>query len=808
MGVWPGLSLNKLIMLKNYIKFAFRFLTRHKLYTVINLAGLTLGLASCLLILSYVQREISYDSFHEQPENVYRVNIQSRGETEVRKASAVSPPMGPALKEEMPAIKSSVRLRHANNVLVRIGQDQFYEDRVFYVDSTFFDVFSFPLVSGDPNSVLDEKHSAVISQELAEKYFAGKDPIGQPLSINDDLEVRITGVMGHAPAKSHLQLAMLISFSSFEVPHGYPVTLDSWAWTSFPTYVRLHKGSNAQSLKPGLHRFLASHMGEETAERVSLFLQPVTDIHLKSKDITERDGTAPKGDITYTYGLLAIAFLILGIAVFNFANLSTTVSLKRVREIGVRKTLGARQSTVFFQHLTESMLLAIGSFIVGVTLLEVFSAPLSALLQTDLEIPADAHRENLGWYAILIICVGLAGGLYPSVFLSAYSPVKALKGKLNVKTSKFDIRNALVVFQFFITIGLIAASLVVSRQLNFMKEKDLGFDRNRIIAVQMVGEELGQRYSTTRQELLQNPYVEAVTAAGNLFDGQNGGVPIQELGEDESRSRISLFGVHYGFGRLMDLEFMAGRDFSEEHANDSSHFILNESAVRMFGWKDNPIGKQLILNDTWNGEVIGVVKDFHYASMHETITPLVLYIPRAYQEYVFIKTKPEDVSRVLSSIEQDWNKINPDMPFDYRFIDDHVNQLYKSDQQFTSLINSFSALAIFLACMGLYGMVSFNIEARFKELGIRKVLGATSKQLAGLLSSKFLSLIIIAALFALPLGWYLLQGWLTNFAYHITLDITHFAIALILALALAALTISFQVIRAAMGNPVDALKEE
>ncbi|GAA0891790.1 ABC transporter permease [Fulvivirga kasyanovii] len=795
-------------MIRNYLKFAFRFLTRHKSYTLINLSGLTLGLASFLLILNYVQQEMSYDSFYDQPENIYRVNIQSQGETETRKASAVSPPMGPALKAELPEVESSVRLRHANNVLVRIGEEHFYEDRVFYVDSTFFDVFSFPLILGDPNTALDDKHSAIISEELAKKYFADNDPLGQTLSIDDDLKVRITGVMESTPEKSHLNLALLISFSSFQVPHGYPVTLDSWGWTSFPTYVRLHDGSEAAALTSKLHQFLATHMGKETAERVSLFLQPVKDIHLKSKDIIERDGTAPKGDITYTYGLLAVAFLILGIAVFNFANLSTTLSLKRVREIGVRKTLGARRVSVFLQHLTESMLLSFSSFVIAVTLLEVLSAPLSGFLQVDLKIPASSHFENVVWYTALITGVGLAGGLYPSTFLSGYSPTKALKGRLTVKASGFDLKSVLIVFQFFITIGLIAATLVVNRQMNFMGKRGLGFDHQQVLAVQMVGEELHQRYSATRLQLLQNPNVEAVTAAGNLFDGQNGSVPIQEQGDDESRARISLFGIHYGFGELMELDFIAGRDFSEAYPNDSSHFILNESAVKMFGWDDDPIGKQLVLNDTWNGEVIGVVKDFHYASLHEAITPLVLYIPRAYQEYIFMKVNAGDISKVLASIEKDWKKINPDMPFDYRFIDDHINQLYKSDRQFTTLISSFSVLAIFLACMGLYGMVSFSVKARFKEIGIRKVLGASAKQMVGLLSSKFLLMIIIAAFFALPVSWYLLQKWLFNFAYHISMGWIQFALALLLTFLLAAITISLQTVRAAMGNPVEALNED
>lgn len=795
-------------MLKNYIKFAVRFLSRNKLYTIINVSGLTLGMASFLLIINFVQQEMSFDTFHEHADDIYRVNLEAKTETGTRKASAISPPMGPALADELPEVITAVRFRHADNVLVRIGDDQFYQDRVFYVDPSFFDVFSFPLISGETHQVLKKKNSAVISEALAEKYFAGQNPLGKILTIDDDLVVKVTGIIGKTSVKSHLQFDLLISFDSFEVPHGYPVTLETWGWTSFPTYVRLHENTDMTAIEDKLHAFIVKHMGEETAERLSLYLQPVKEIHLQSRNITERDGTAPKGDITYTYGLLAIAFLILGIAVFNFANLSTSLSLKRIREIGVRKTLGARRGGLFWQYLTESLLLVFGSFVLAVTCLEIFSAPLSGVLQTDISIPLELHKKNLIFYMLIIAAVGSAGGLYPALFLSSYSPTKALKGQMNIKrANRVSVKNVLVIFQFFITIGLIAASLVVSRQMNFLSERSLGFKHDRVIALQMTGEALHQRYATTKQELLQNSYVEGVSAAGNLFDGQNGSVPVQEFGNDESRSLISLFGAHFDFGNVMNFEFIEGRDFSETFANDSSNFILNEAAIKMFGWEE-PIGKKLLLNDVWEGEVIGVVKDFHYASMHEEITPMVLYIPRTYQDYIFVKTKPGQVSTILSGLEKDWQRINPDMPFDYRFIDDHINQLYQSDQQFTAIINSFSILAIFLACVGLYGIISFQVEAKIKEIGIRKVLGASVHQVVSLLSSRFFILILIAAFMAVPLSWFFLDKWLVNFAYHIHLGTWQFVVAILLAFLLAGTTIGIKTIRAALANPADALKEE
>lgn len=795
-------------MLKNYIKFGFRFLTRNKVFTFINLSGLTLGLVSCLFILNYVQQELAYDSFHEHAEHIYRVNLHASGESGTRQLSAISPPMGPALEAELPEVAEAVRLRHADDVLIRIGDNHFYEDRIFYADPSFFDVFSFPLKAGDRRQVLAGKYSAVISSELAEKYFAGEDPVGKNITVNDDITVTVTGVAGEPAAKSHLRFEMLISFQSFEVPHGYPVTLESWGWTSFPTYVRLHEGTDPASLQEKLHNFIISHMGEETASRVSLHLQPVVDIHLKSREIAERDGTAPKGDMAYTYGLLVIAMLILLIAVFNFANLSTAVSLKRVREIGVRKALGAARRSLFLQHLTESFLLSTGSFLLAVALVEVFSAPLSAWLQADLTLASGVHWQNLPWYILLISVLGLSGGLYPSLYLSNYSPIKALKGKLTLKASRMSMKNVLMVFQFFITIGLIAGSLVIGRQMNYLAEREPGFDQEQVVAIQMVGEELHSRYAGIRQALKKNAYVKEVTAAGDLFDGQNGSVPVQEAGNDESLTRISLFGAHYDFGKVMNLQFVAGRDFSETFANDSSNFILNEAAVKMFGWTDDPIGKQLLLNGMWQGEVIGVVKDFHFASMHEEIMPLVLYIPRAYQDYVLIKTTSASPGEVIASLEHSWKQVNPDMPFDFRFIDDHIGQLYKSDQQFTAMINSFSVLAVLLACMGLYGMVSFHVEARRKEMGIRKVIGATVGQVAALLSQRFVFLVLLAAVPAVSLSWFLLERWLTDFAYAINLEVWWFAAALLTTLVFAGATVGAHTIRAALNNPVDVLKEE
>jgi len=792
-------------MLSNYIKYALRYLRKNKVFSIINIGGLTVGLASCLLILNYVQYEFSYDNFIKDKDNVYRVNL-IRKNTD-HKAAAIGPPMGAAMQQEFPEVASFVRLRHADRVLVRIGKEEFYEDKVFYVDSSFFDIFPFPMALGSPEKALTQKNSVVISKQLADKYFKDQDPIGQLIKLEDQLELKVTGVTTEPSSPHHFHYQMLISFSTFEVPFGYPVTLDTWGWTSFPTYVKLKNHTDYQTVNNRFEDFISRHMGAETAQRLDMELQPVSRIHLYSQEIVERDGIPNKGDIKYVSVLIAIAVLILGLAVFNFTNLSTTLSLKRVKEVGVRKTLGAHRKTVFWQYCVESMLIALVSMLLAITCLEIFSRQLSTIFQAPLNI---IQNIIINWpYIIgLIVLVGIAGGAYPAFFLSKYSPVKALKNKVVNNNRFFSLKSLLVGLQFFITIGLVVGSVVINSQMRYMREKDLGFNKEHVIALQMQGEALTATYSLTRQRLLQNKYVQSVTSSGNLFDGQNGSVPIQERHNDESRSRISLFSGNYDFVKTLGLELMEGRDFSEEYANDSNAFILNEAAVKMFGWTDSALGKELTLNDVWEGEVIGVVKDFNFASLHEKISPLIMFLPRTHDNIIYVKTSAGNTDEILASLQQEWKTIHPELPFDYTFLDSHINTLYQADRQFSKLVYSFSILAICLACLGLYGMIAFNIDSRQKEIGIRKILGASMRSVLTILTQRYVFLILISAFVAVPVAWYVLKNWLGDFAYRIDLSPMHFVAAIVITLVIALLTLSAKTIKAVQSNPVDALKED
>ncbi len=793
-------------MLKNYIKYAIRFLKRNKMFTLINCIGLTASLTSFLLILSYIQYEISYDDFIKDKEDVYRINLVRNATGQ--KASAIGPPMGPALENDFSEVEATVRLRHANSVLVQIEEEEFYENQVFYVDSSFFDVFSFPLSKGNPDKVLSEKNSVVISEKLAQKYFGDKDPIGQFITLENDLLLKITGVLDTPPSPSHLDLAMLISFQSFEVPFGYPVTLETWGWTSFPTYVKLQDNSTAEAFNAKFDGFITKYMGEDAAKAIGMELQPVSDIHLHSQDISERDGTAQKGDITTVYVLLAVAVLILILAIFNFTNLSTMVSLKRIKEVGVRKALGAEKKAVFWQYSIESFLIAMASMSSALIVVFLANEPLSNFLGLPLLIESYFVQY---WPLILglTLIIGFFGGAYSSMKLANFTPIKALGNAEINQNNFFSVKTLLVGLQFFITIALIIGSLVINSQMGYLQEKELGFEQENVLSIQMNGQLLTEKYALTKEVFLKNEYVNNVTSSGEMFDGNNGSVPLVSRENQEERFRINLFSANHDFAKTLGLDILEGRDFSDQYANDSTGYILNEQAIEMLGWnQEEAIGKELILNDVWPGEVIGVVKDFNYASLHENVGPIILFIPRTHVDRIYIKTKDADQKAIISSLKADWQSLHPNLPFDYTFLSSHLDAMYGNDRVFSFLVYVFSIIAIILSCMGLYAAVAYSIDARIKEIGIRKILGASVAQISLILTKRFLLLILVAAILAIPITTIFMQDWLDNFAYRIDIEPIHYILGGLITLIVTGLTLLYRTLKAANSNPVSSLRSE
>lgn len=797
-------------MIKNYLKVALRNLVQNKGNSFINIFGLAIGLASSILIFLFVRHELSYDRFHEKADRVFRVTYEEVGTTAQRHLPTVSPPVGPTLVDDYPEVASYVRLRDPHQAIFSRGDLSFYESDFFYADSAFFEVFTFPLAQGNPETALVAANSVVLTAETAQKYFGDEDPIGQVLTMNREEDLVVTGILEPLPASSQLQFDFLVSFSTFRVPFGYPVTLGSWEWVSFHTYVLLDEGANAQALEAKLPDFMRTYFNPQRADNARLRLQPLRDIYLGDL----KHPSIAAGNVAYVYGLSGIAILILLLACFNFMNLATAHSIKRGKEVSLRKVLGARRSNLVRQFLGESILLTLLSLILALLLVEGFTEVLPLLVGWELALMPGDYLIIAPIFLAVAGIVGLLAGSYPALVLSAFQPVKVLKGTVAPARSGRGFRGALVVLQFTIAVTLITASLIVARQMDFIREKELGFDEEHVLALHMLGDELLHRYPIIRDHLLQNPNVISVTKGGDMFDGDQGSVPIRVEGQAEEDARpMNIYGLHYDFVETLGLDVLQGRGPSDAFPSDSADAImLNQAAADLLaatvpGWED-PIGKQLEVGSISEGQVIGVVKDFHFASLHTEIAPLVLYFPRTAVNTVFLRVAPGTATDLLASLEHDWQQVAPDLPFDYTFLDAHIQNLYEADQKFSRLVSVFSLLTILVACLGLYGLVAFVTQLRTKEVGIRKVLGASVPAVVAMLSKPFMWYVVVANVAAWPLAYFGMQAWLEGFAYRVELGLGVFLLAGFLVLSISLLTVSFQSVKAALADPVRSLRHE
>jgi putative ABC transport system permease protein len=794
-------------MITTSLRIALRHARKFKTYSLINIAGLALGFASSIAILHFVSGEFSYDDFHHRSDNVYRLNTVTETPTGVQVQAAGTPLLAPTLMSDIPEVEAAVRLRHADDVLVEIGEKRFHETKVFYADSNFFKVLTFPLAQGNSNTALKEINTAVITTEFAKKYFGDQDPINKTIKV-DNILVQVSGVTLPA-GKSHFEFDILISFETFTPPKGASVSLASWAWTSFPTYVRLREGSDAANVEKKFPAFINKYRPAEDARKINYQLQPIKDVYLHSRNILERDGISTKGDYTYTIGLAAIAAVIMCIACFNFANISTALAIYRVKETGVKRSLGSSRSEIFFQFIFESIFNAAFSLLLGIIILQVGIPKLENLFGTVLSLTLTAHLKWFPLYIVLVLFIGCLGGLYPAIILSGLKPQLALKGKnaFYQGHGKPSFKKAIIVFQFFATAALIAASLSIKRQIDFVRSKDLGYNKEGIIVFHVPDEQMRKLYPSLRDKLSANATVLGVSASRDLFDGQQGITDVEEVGRSEDPHMISMFRMYPNFVETMGMKIVMGRMFKEPFV-DSSSFILNEAAVKMFGWnKKDVIGKKL-RSYGQTGEVIGVVKDFHFSSLHSTIAPLIMLVPKTKIEYLYVRIAPGDLSKTLPALESDWKVIAPHLPFDYILLDEHVGQMYRQDKRLSQLAFVFCGLSVFLACLGLYGIISLMAEARTKEIGIRKVLGASVSRITALLSGELMLLVLIAAMMALPTVYYFLDQWLSDFAYRIGVPIDILMLSVLLSSVLAGFTISFRSIKAARANPVDSIKNE
>lgn len=794
-------------MLRNYLKVALRNIKRDKINSLINIADLTIGFASVVIISLFVFTEFHFDEFHENSENLYRLTYDDSGGNG-RHLVTTAPPMGKAIVDNFPEVEQSTLFMYAPSTIIKSKETQFYEPNVVYADSNFLSLFTFPLKSGNALTALTEPNSILISSEMAKKYFFGRDPIGETLLINEVDLLEITGVFEPIPANSHINFDFLISIQNYPIPKGFPVTFEEWGWVSFHTYLLLKDEADPRDLEKKLPQFFAAKTTQEKANRVTLRLQAMNDIYFNSKGMLGHEGAA--GNINHSYGLSAVALLILLIAGFNFMNITTAQSLRRNKEVGVRKVLGAEKSSLLSQYLGESILFSLISLILGFLLMVVSYPLVKSTFGNILDFSLIEYFLVLAFFLFLATLFGLAAGFYPALLISRFQPIAILKGNISKNLNEIHFRQLLIFLQFTVTIGIIAGSIIISNQMNFINDMDPGFDKDQVIALHLKSDDFLGRYETAENILMQNPTVLGVTA-GDVIDGENGSLPMwsEDMPENVPGIPMSTHGTYYNYFEIMGINFEEGRPFSETIATDSADgIIINRAAADAFGFTDNAVGKYIWISIFREGRVIGVTEDFHYNTLHEKVQPLVMFIPDTPMEYILIKTKKGAINQTIASLQEDWQVIAPEIPFEFMFTDAKLSKHYESEQQFASLVSFFSILSVIVACLGLYGLVSIMVQYRTKEIGIRKVLGANAFNLTLLLSKQFVLLVLAANLLAWPLAYYYLGEWLGNFAYKIDMQIWPFVIAAGLVFIAAVATVSYHGIKASNLDPIKTLNKE
>ncbi len=808
-------------MITNYLKIAFRNLMKYKFISFINLFGLTVGLSCCLLILTYIIHELSFDKYHKNADRTYRFTRQFNspdGKVWLH-LGTISPPFGPRLENDFPEIEKMTRLLQFGPTPMRYEDKIFNETDVFVADEKLVDVFNVDVIKGNPKKALSDMFSVILSEEKAKKYFGNEDPMNKSVRIFNQYDLKVTGVYKSFPSNSHMHPGMLISFPTLRDSsiYGEKQLQTNWGNNSFFTYVLLPGNYDPKKIESRLPAFLDKNMPtnpkatQKPSAGTALFLQKLTDIHLRSHLDYEAE---ENGDIKRVYIFSAIALFILLIACINYMNLSTARSALRAREIGIRKVAGAQRKEIIAQFLSESVFIAFIAMAIAVLLTWTALPWLNKLSGLKMEMSLLNKWPLIMPVLAAPFVIGIFSGLYPAVFMSSFKPVRVLKGLFKVNNG-FSFRQVLVVTQFSISIILIICTAIVFQQLSYIQSRSLGFDREHIVTVPY-NNSLSPQYEAFRTELLQNAAIKDVGRSsriptGRLLDADNAQIPVGDSLQPV-KAEIKMVSADHDFISTYGIKLKAGRNFSREFGTDTSSFIINEAAVFGIGWKsaEDAVGKQFYYGGV-RGRIIGVMTDFHFESLHEKIVPIVLYMPtpqNAFFGRLSVKVAGKDIPGALSQLEKSWKKFLPDAPFDYTFLDENFDSLYKAEQVQSSLFTIFSCIAIFIACLGLFGLSAFTITQRIKEIGIRKVLGASLPGIVQMISKDFIKLVAIAALIAFPVAGYVMYKWLQDFAYRTNIPWWVFPAALVIAGLIALITISFQAIKAALANPVKSLRSE
>lgn len=799
-------------MLKSYLTLAFRALRKHRLYSILNVAGLAVGLASFFLIALFIADEMSYDRYHKDADRVYRVArewVDAAGDPTLRVAR-ISAPIGPALEAEFADVEAAARI-WGNGGLIGYAGEHFDEYGFYFASANVFDVLTIPLLEGNPATALQEPFTIILTAEKARKYFGDEDPMGKVLQLDTEYDLRVTGVVDDLPGNSHFEFDFLASMSTLEAILADDA-FSSWRGNnSFGTYVRLAERADADRLEAEFTTYLNRQYTEEQGMTSWLFLQPLTGIHLHSNLATE---FGPTGDAVHVYLFATVALLVLLIACFNFMNLATARTARRAREVGVRKVLGARRRQLAVQFLGEALLTSLLALVVGLLLAAVLLPFFNDVAAKDISLNTlQSGGAALALIGVAVV-VGLLAGSYPAAYLSAFGPAEALRR--NTGRRRSALYKALVVVQFGIAFVLAAGVGAVFKQLDFVADRPLGFDKEQIVVLPG-SEDITRRFGSIRERLMAHPGVQSVTASrlipsNTLLDQ----IDVRaEVGRDVELIRgISLLPVDHDFMKTYGVRFAVGRDFSTSMASDSTEaFLLNEAAVRQIGWTSpiEAVGRPITLEGTSlvrSGRVIGVVEDFHFESLHERISPIVFVIMPERHRLVSVKVSGDDLSGVLAFLSERWKDYRPGYPSTYTIIETEVEGMYASERRLGRVLVYFALLALFVACLGLFGLASYAAEERTKEIGIRKVMGATAEQIVALLSKDFARYVVLALVIAAPLVYLASARWLENFAYRTELGAGFFLMIAALILFTALATVSYQAVRAAVADPAKSLRYE
>ena len=810
-------------MISNYIKIAFRNLIRFKAYSAINITGLAIGMACCILILLYVYDEMSYDRFNKNSDRIYRIVVDGGLGENSFKAAVTAPPLRNALLQDYPEVEAVTRIRNFGFPVLRYEDKVFSEEKFYWVDSTFFDVFTLNFIKGDPKTALKQPLSVVLTQKMAKKYFGNENPMGKIFNMDNRRDYKVTGVVKEFPENSHFHFDFLGSMSSYDF-----VDQQGWLNNSFYTYLLLRKDFPAEQFEaklpalvqkyvyPVIERFLNVPMAElkKRGAKYQYVLQPLTDIHLYSNYDVELE---PNGDISYVYIFSLIALGILLIACINFTNLATARSTNRLKEIGVRKTLGSSRQQLIKQFLTESILMTFIAVIISLIIIEIALPSFSDLVGKQLSINYLESVFSVPLLILFILLVGTIAGAYPALYLSSFNPVRVLKKETGNSGRNPWLRNSLVVVQFAVSIFLFIGTIIIYSQLDYISNKKLGFNKDQVVVVKKTDDIAIKRPHNIESFVNDLKSIPGVIDASNstqIFGENFGNTPYKMYGTNDNHIMNIMF-ADYDFASVYGIQMAQGRFYSREYGTDTTAIVINETAARDFGIADDPIGKQIVHAhandeeaDVYN--VIGIMKDFNYQSLHQKIQPMIIHLfnSQGFGRNVSVKLSPNNMKKELSEINDVWHKYAGNQAFEYVFFDEDFAKAYAAEKRTGVIVSVFSILAIFIACLGLFGLAAFTTEQRTKEVGIRKILGASVPGIVVLLLKDFAKWVLISNIIAWPIAYLALNKWLEDFAYRVDVSVWAFIIASVIAILIAIFTVSYQSIKAAIANPVKSLRYE